>query len=376
MKSEIHLFLIWKNAYPMLDEIAEDISKEFKIMKQIEVVWSKEKFSNNLTQFYGTKLPPNSFKEKHCGNGPFTVLIVKDVSPKYEDRETSKGIKNVNIRMFDLKSKYRAWTGGGHKIHASNSIKETEHDLMLLFGKYIREVENNNWGQLQNKEKIIRNIEGATGWRNLTHLFVVLNMTVEYVILRNYEDFEKDDYKDDDIDILTNNPEELLFISRAEKIYFNKRRVAYWIRINSQKVYFDIRRIGDNYYNSNWQETFLMNRSLAKEGYFILNNEDYFYSLLYHGLIHKHRMSEVYESRLLKLSRILKIDLPKFNSNEEIWIKILITYMKKNRYLITVPKDYSVFFNKLKVFDYKKDILTQTFRIFRTILVKLKNKIK
>ena len=50
--------------------------------------------------------------------------------------------------------------------------------------------------------------------------------------------------------------------------------------------------------------------------------------------------------------------------------------MKKNRYLITVTKDYSVFFNKLKVFDYKKDILTQTFRIFRTILVKLKNKIK
>ena len=41
MKSEIHLFLIWKNAYPMLDKIAEDISKEFKIMKQIEVVWSK-----------------------------------------------------------------------------------------------------------------------------------------------------------------------------------------------------------------------------------------------------------------------------------------------------------------------------------------------
>ena len=32
----------------MLDEIAEDISKEFKIMKQIEVVWSKEKFSKHL----------------------------------------------------------------------------------------------------------------------------------------------------------------------------------------------------------------------------------------------------------------------------------------------------------------------------------------
>ena len=34
MKSEIHLFLIWENAYPMLDEIAEDIFEALKLIKR------------------------------------------------------------------------------------------------------------------------------------------------------------------------------------------------------------------------------------------------------------------------------------------------------------------------------------------------------
>ena len=40
---EIHLFIIWNNAYYKLNEIISDISINFNILKQIEIIWSKDK---------------------------------------------------------------------------------------------------------------------------------------------------------------------------------------------------------------------------------------------------------------------------------------------------------------------------------------------
>ena len=65
-KYELHLFLIWSNAYIRLNKILDDISKNFNIIEKIEILWSKGKFSENLTQFYGTKLVHNSFKENQA----------------------------------------------------------------------------------------------------------------------------------------------------------------------------------------------------------------------------------------------------------------------------------------------------------------------
>ena len=174
-KSELHLFLIWNKAYYKLDDIVNDIARNFNIIKKIEIRWSLNLFSQNLTQFYGAKLPQNSFKEKHCGTGPFTVIIVNEISSKYEKRKTSKGIYKVNVRMFDAKTKFRLWTGGGHKIHATNSVLETEHDLMLLLGKTKTDIELKVQGELDDLIVLNRDIEGAKGWENLTHLFKILN---------------------------------------------------------------------------------------------------------------------------------------------------------------------------------------------------------
>ena len=65
---EIHLFIIWNNAYYELNEIISDISINFNILKQIEIIWSKDKFSENLTQFYGINLPNNSGKDPKRNN--------------------------------------------------------------------------------------------------------------------------------------------------------------------------------------------------------------------------------------------------------------------------------------------------------------------
>ena len=125
---ETHLFILWENAREKEKEILEDIKKNFEILGLYNIKWNKENFSNNLSRFYGTNLPENSGKEQHCGNGDFLLIVVGIDNPKYEERQTSKGLQIVNTNMFDKKTYYRKLTGGGHKVHATNSEVETNHD--------------------------------------------------------------------------------------------------------------------------------------------------------------------------------------------------------------------------------------------------------
>ena len=112
------------------------------------------------------------------------AIVVEDTNPKYSIRLTSKGHKKVNINIFDSKSKFRDWTGGGHKIHATNSTDEANYDLMLLFQKdtkdYKKDKKWNGSVEISNKDLI-----GYDGWDNLEQLFSILNSCCKYVVLRN-----------------------------------------------------------------------------------------------------------------------------------------------------------------------------------------------
>ena len=267
-----------------------------RILKQIEIIWSKDKFSENLTQFYGINLPDNSFKEKHCGNAPFTLVIIEDNNPKYGIRMTSKGSKSVNMKMFDLKMKYRKITGGGHKIHGTNSMIEAQHDITLLLGITLEDLKKKSIFE-NNVISIHKDIEGFKGWDDLNHLFRVLNNTINYVVLRNFESFGQEEIKGD-IDILTSSPKDLQIILKAKKIHRNNRRTAYTIKINNKNVFIDIRYLNDGYYDTNWQLDMLQNRYLCNDGYYILDSQNYFYSLLYHAMLHKSSFSLLYKERL------------------------------------------------------------------------------
>ena len=84
MKEELHLFIIWEHARYKQEEIIQDISKYFEILKIYEFNWSKDNFSNNLSRFYGTNLPKGSHKEVHCGTGKFLLIVLKDTSQKHK----------------------------------------------------------------------------------------------------------------------------------------------------------------------------------------------------------------------------------------------------------------------------------------------------
>ena len=91
LKSEIHLVLIWEKGLEKLSHIMYDLKNSFKIIDVKRVVWGSDNFSNNLSRFYGQKLPNKSFKEKHCGKGPFITVVIEQENPVYEKRKTSKG---------------------------------------------------------------------------------------------------------------------------------------------------------------------------------------------------------------------------------------------------------------------------------------------
>ena len=119
MKSEIHLFIIWENAQKHKSNFLNKISQKLDIIGQHNITWGD--FEDNLTRFY-RKRPVMSDKANRVGKGTFTLIVVEDKSPKYEQRNTSKGQETVNINIFDLKESFRSISGPPNDlIHATNN---------------------------------------------------------------------------------------------------------------------------------------------------------------------------------------------------------------------------------------------------------------
>lgn len=338
MSEETHLFIIWENARYKQDEIIEDIGKNLKILKIYEIEWEQNEFSNNLSRFYGTNLPKGSGKEKHCGTGKFLLIIVKDTDPKYEERETSKGKKIVNVKMFDQKEKYRNWTGGGHKIHATNNEEETNHDLTLLLDKNIKDFlkENSLEKDNGNIQKIKKDLFGNKQWNKVSDMFYALNNCTNYAILRNYEALPNEIYENDhnDIDLICDSLEDVAYVLNAKPTCEETYRVQYQAQVEGRIAYFDLRHIGDNYYYEELEKNILKERTYNEKGFYTLSKENYFYTLLYHALIHKNEFKIDYKEKLMKMQI------------EEVEMEALKKWMIKKEYIIVVPNDKTVIFNK------------------------------
>lgn len=346
MKEELHLFIIWENARIKEKEILEDINKNLEIIKVYEVEWSKEKFSNNLSRFYGTNLPKDSAKEVHCGNGKFLLVIVKVNNPIYENRNTSKGEKSVAINMFDKKTEYRELTGGGHKVHATDSEKETQHDLTLLLGKnvedFLKENEGKKWdGQI---EAISKDLFGAEKWNSVENMFYALNNCVNYALLRNYEVLPDEIYVNEhnDIDVICESLQDVAYILNATPVFPEDYRVHYKTNVEDKIAYFDLRNVGDNYYYAPIEKNILKDRIYNEKGFYTLNKENYFYTLLYHALLHKPTFKEDYKQKLMDMH----IENVNMQTTFEEYIQILKKWLIKNEYIIIKPIDKSVAFNK------------------------------
>lgn len=349
---ELHLFILWEKARHQEAKILADIRKKFEVVSITEVQWSKQRFAQNLTRFYGTLLPKNSFKEEHCGNGPFLAVVVRDNTPRYDTYQTSRGPEHVNSTMFEAKTRYREWTGGGHKVHATNSPAEFAHDSMLLFEKTPESYSakggntNNQAGESTVADQYKKDIVGCDGWESLTQLFTVLNSTIPYVVLRNFDPLPDNFYMDQhgDIDLLVADFDNAAYIMNAKKVFTEEYRVHMVVPIGGKDILFDLRYIGDEYFDKAWQQQVIDGRTLYKQTIYIPSEPDHVFSVMYHALIHKNSVHDSYRKTAIRILRdIGKIRLPLMSNRR--MTALVGAYMKSHNFTVTRPIDRSVLYN-------------------------------
>ena len=172
----VHLFVLWSYARELEAAIVEDVRSRFDVLDEAEIAWTQGPgFAQNLSRFYGSDLPPGSEKELHCGDGPLLLLVVLDRHPRYRLRRTKRGARVLNTSVVDARQRYRDWTGGGHKVHASDSVAETRRNHALLLGLPVPDLRRPRppHGEAP-RRRLDTDLAGADGWDSLDQLWLAL----------------------------------------------------------------------------------------------------------------------------------------------------------------------------------------------------------
>jgi hypothetical protein len=350
--SEIHIFIIWNKARKKESEILRDMKKRFKVLQIFEIYWSEQEFERNLLRLYGNSLKNSSSKKNVCGSGPFLFIIIKDENPKYEKRNTLHGEDIVNVNIFDKKIEYRKIAEGGQRIHASNSEKESNRNIGLILNKSIKDFNEEN----KDIKEIHSDLIGSKQWDSLEQFFTILNQSLDYVVLRNFEELPEKYKKgfEGDIDILSENQNEIELITNGEKISPEKYGRRFKILVKNEKIHLDLRYVGDGYLDSKWQKLILRNR-VFKNKIFVPDDKNYFYSLLYHYITQKKSISKLNLEKIFELSKIIDNNI-KINTiiDKEHLRNNLENFLVEKNFSYVTPLDYSVYFDNSFVIQSKK----------------------
>ncbi len=336
VEKELHLFIIWERARYKETDIINDIKANFTILKYFDIQWNSKNIASNFTRFYGTNLPAGSAKEVECGTGNFLLIVVFDENPQYANRLTSKGDAIVNTNMFDAKSKYRSWTGGGHKIHATNSPRETNHDLSLLLGVNSEDFLLNYQNTTDTIEYLKKDVAGADGWKDLSELFYVLSNTVDYVVLRGKDELLQNKFTNEhrDIDILTSDYLNAKYVINGTSSC-NKYRPHERVMIDGYDYYLDLWQTQKNYFDPDWCKN-MMNTRVRMGNYYFLDSTNEFYVLLYHCLIYKNNIADDYKT-------FIEERLSAMNNRNADLYELLIDFLTSHKYEIYfAPLDQSI----------------------------------
>lgn len=175
-------------------------------------------------------------------------------------------------------------------------------------------------------------------WTSLSELLQAFNQNCNYLILRNFEKISDENYYlegHDDIDFLCDDQKKMRSIAGARRSLKIISSDHFFVRIKDVVVKIGIRYVGDGYYDKLWENHMLENRVYNENGFYTMDSEDYFYSLIYHALLQKRKMADDYKQRLSGMGK-------SFNSvgkDEKEWFDIILNYLKIKKYKITAPLD-------------------------------------
>lgn len=172
-------------------------------------------------------------------------------------------------------------------------------------------------------------------FNDIFSFFELINSVCKYIVLRNFEDFPEilTTSEHPDIDILCENAKQVASKLSLENSQNYNDYVHYHIAINGKDIDVDLREIGDGYYDSTWEKKILNNRVFSNKGFYVPDDTDYFYSLLYHALIQKKKLSDDYRQRLGVMARNVNVGLISVGYDN------LNEFIRQNGYKYTYPKN-------------------------------------
>jgi hypothetical protein len=282
----IQIFLLWQNALERAQDILSDLQSTFIVLDVIDVEWSRGRFAENLTRFYRDQLPPGSDKERHCGVGPFRLIIVEDQHPRYGKRRTSRGTAVVNRNVYDTRARYRSWTGGGHRVHASVMRGEADHDLFLLLGSRTTDYEGaggSPWAGVVKRER--RDLVGADGWQSLDELLTAFEVTFGYVLLSRRDDGVAGVSGDQQavVDVLVEDRWWAAVTANTQPSD-DETNAPHVLEVRGKPLRLLLREPGDRDLDSAWQRDILRRRVRDASGTFVPSPLDSFYLTLHRAV--------------------------------------------------------------------------------------------
>jgi|Laugrespbdmm15sd_2_1035082.scaffolds.fasta_scaffold31160_2 hypothetical protein len=305
---EMHLVIDW-GCFFEVDIITKNLTERGLELENYIKHPPLENKIETMSKFY------NVHVDDKRGITDFNIYIINDNNPLYDLRNTSKGNRKVNTKLFDLKTTIRQKCPTD--IHATDNIQETKHNLKTLglFDKYYNQIK----------------------YKDINEVFDTLNetSTLQWIITHNFDSFDDDD----DIDFLTNDYYKFMNILDTTEepkggfpnsISDGGTSVRNFIFINNKKKPIDIRYVGDNFYDTNFQIKILETREKHVEGFYVPTFNLHLYSLIYHAIIHKQNISsryvEVFKNYGLKDSEISRANLKE--KLDEFMVKYNYKYVK------------------------------------------------
>ncbi len=170
---------------------------------------------------------------------------------------------------------------------------------------------------------------------------------MNYLVLRNYENMlDRDLFVGNhaDVDLLCEKSMDIVKLLDAYPAWKDpsKQRgdgIHYFLTIGDNRVRFDLRQVGDGYYCEKWEKD-LLRRRKSHKGFFVMDDKDYFYTLIYHAILQKRHFSDEYKFRLSQMADSLQIQMNRYDEGG--FISVLENYMRLMDYRFTYSQDYLV----------------------------------
>lgn len=200
----------------------------------------------------------------------------------------------------------------------------------------------------------------ALNYSDISAFIDALNTSgVAYVILRNHENIKDASLYVDghgDVDLLCEDSR-LMAKALGAKPYHHEDGVHYYVKVAGEKVSLDLRSVGDGYYCTPWQQEMLQSR-VQENGIWVMNLENYLYSLIHHAILQKRSLSEEYSLRLKEMSQRQGVRVETLT--ERSFISILEKYMIEKGYFYVYPRDFMV---PLRTSIINKQLLQRNFSL-------------